>query len=399
MSDARRSPRSPFLASLASIALIGPLAIHLFMPVMPHVQKAFDMPAALVGASFSITLVVVALATLLCGSLSDRFGRRPVLLGGLVLFAVGTIACSLAGSAFTLIAGRIVQALGAGAAASLNRAIAHDAYGPDRLVKVLAYLTMAYTLGPMLAPVIGGFLIDHLGWRSTFWFAFTAGAAILIAAWGVLYETHHARASSLRIGDLLRTYAALVRQPRFTAFVMQSGFSTGTFLAMATAASFLMQDYLGRPAREFGFYFLLFPGGLFLGNLIASRLSGRVAIETMVLAGSVLCMTAIAVQSVLILSGLLVPLVIFLPGFVMTFAQGLAYPNAQTGAMRAMPAAAGSAAGLGVCFQMALGALGAQTYALLADGTPHPMVTTVLGGAVLTLLAGIVPFAMRRRGH
>ncbi len=368
------------------------------MPVMPRVQKAFDMSAALVGASFSVTVIVMGVATLVCGSLSDRYGRRPVLLGGLMLFVLGSAACSLADSALTLIAGRIVQALGAGAAASLNRAIAHDAYGPERLVKVLAYLTMAYTLGPMLAPVIGGFLIDQFGWRSAFWLALGGGTAILFAAWAVLYETHHARTRSARAADLLHTYWALVRQPRFTAFVMQSGFSTGTFMAMATAASFLMQDYLGRPAREFGFYFLMFPGGLFLGNLVASRLSGRVAIETMVLTGSVVCVIAIAVQAVLILLGVLAPLVIFLPGFVMTFAQGLAYPNAQTGAMRVMPGAAGTAAGLGVFFQMTLGALGAQTYAWLADGTPHPMVTTAVLGALLTLAAGIVPFWMKRRG-
>lgn len=368
------------------------------MPVMPKVQKAFDMSAALVGASFSVTVIVVGVTTLVCGSLSDRYGRRPILLGGLTLFVLGSAACSIADSATTLIAGRIVQALGAGAAASLNRAIAHDAYGPERLVKVLAYLTMAYTLGPMLAPIIGGFLIDQFSWRSAFWLAFAGGVTIQLAAWAVLHETHPARNRSTRVEDLLRTYLALLRQPRFLAFVMQSGFSTGTFMAMATAASFLMQDYLGRPAREFGFYFLLFPGGLFLGNLIASRVSGRVPIESMVLLGSVVCLGAIAVQAVFILLGVLSPLVIFVPGFAMTFAQGLAFPNAQTGAMRVMPSAAGTAAGLGVFFQMALGALGAQTYAWLADGTPHPMVTTVVAFALLTLAAGIVPFAIKRRG-
>jgi DHA1 family bicyclomycin/chloramphenicol resistance-like MFS transporter len=258
---------------------------------------------------------------------------------------------------------------------------------------------MAYTLGPMLAPPLGGVLIDHFGWRSTFWFALSVGVAILFAAWAVLYETHHARNRSARAADLMRTYIALVAQPRFTAFVMQSGFSTATFMAMATAASFLMQDYLGRSAREFGLYFVLFPGGLFLGNLVASRLSGRIAIETMVLAGSVLCVIAIAVQAALILGGVLTPLVIFLPGILLTFAQGLAYPNAQSGAMRVMPSAAGTAAGLSVFFQMMLAALGAQTYALLADGTPHPMVTTVVIGALLTLAAGIVPFALKRRAR
>jgi len=395
----RRPPNSRFVAALVSITLIGPLAIHLFLPAMPEVKKAFGISDALVGLTFSVTLLVMAFVTLAYGSLSDRYGRRPVLLMGLVLFTAGSAVSSIAGSVSGLIVGRMIQALGAGCGVTLARAIARDAYGTDGLVKVIAYLTMAYALGPMLSPLLGGMLIDVFGWRSVFWFAMLSGAGITTAACVVLYETRPEDEIEQRPTGIFRNFAALLAHPRFTAFVLQTGFSTGTFLSMAAASSFLMKDYLGRSATEFGVYFLFFPIGFFLGNLLSSRLSQRISIENMVLAGSVISMAAIVFQSALILGEYLTPLIIFVPGFVLTFAQGIALPNAQVGALRVIPRLSGTASGIGVFCQMFLGAVFSQIYSLLADGTPIPMVITVSCGAVLTLLAGVTPFVLRQRGH
>ena len=391
-------PPSPlFLIALVAVTMIGPLSIHLFLPALPLVKDAFGISDGLAQFTFSIALFTMAVTTLVYGALSDRYGRRPVLLGGLVLFIAGIALAALAPSVEWFIAGRLLQAIGAGCGVALARAIARDAYGPEFLVKAIAYLTMAYTIGPMISPLVGGILVDAFGWRSIFWFAFIIGCLILLSATISLHETRPVIVHSGKPPGLLRGFARLLRQPLFMAYVLQSGFSSGTFFGLASATTFLMQDYLGRPATEFGFYFLLFPCGYFLGNWVSSRLSGKVRIETMVLAGSAMLAAVTVAMAGVILLGHLSPLALFIPGGLISFAQGIALPNAQAGAIRVIPELAGTAAGIGVFLQMFCGGVFSQLYGLLSDGTPMPMLLIVSAAASLTLLCGIAAFLLSRR--
>jgi len=386
-----------FAMALGAVTLIGPLSIHLFLPVMPAVKSAFAISDALAELTFSITLFTMAIVTLFYGSLSDRYGRRPVLLGGLTLFVIGSALSAFAGSIAMLIAGRVIQAIGAGCGITLSRAIARDAYGPEALVKAIAYLTMAYTVGPMIAPPLGGVLMDTFGWRAAFWFALLIGAGILASAYWILFETRRRSETSVS-APVLHHYATLLRQPRFVAYVLQSGAMSLAFFAIAAASPFLMRDLLGKSATEYGFYFMLFPLGYMSGNWISSRLSGRAPIDHMVLAGSLVAFLVIAAQAGLVLTGYLSPLLIFLPGGLTSFAQGLSLPNAQAGAMRVAPTLAGTAAGVGVFAQMFLSAISSELYGIFADGTPRPMIVLTLVGALLALGAAAAAFALGRRG-
>ena len=394
---AKATPGPRFALALASISLIGPLAVHLFMPVIPAVKAALGLSDALAQLTFSVALFGMAFATLFYGSLSDRYGRRPVLLSGLALFLVGSALSAIATSVTPLVLGRLVQAIGAGCGVTLGRAIAQDVYGRERLVKAIAYLTMAYTIGPMISPLVGGLLIDAFGWRSVFGFALLLGGVIALIAYFAVFESRPPSAEQRRGGNVLRDYAELFRHVRFTAFVLQSGFMTGTFLVAATAASSLLKDLLHRPLAEFGFYFLLFPVGFLTGNFITSRIGGRAANETMVLLGSLVMAAAVVTQSSLLLSGRVVPLVLFAPGFFVTLAQGLSLPYAQSGAMATNVKLAGTAAGIGVFVQNFCGAAFAQLYGLFADGTVTPLMQTTAITALCGLIAGAVPFVMARR--
>jgi len=385
-----------FAVCLASIGLISPLAIHLFLPVTPVLKQTFGVSDAQAQMSFSLALLVMALSTLVYGSLSDRYGRRPVLLSGLALFLLGGLIGVLADSMPVLIAGRLVQAVGAGCGTTLVRAIARDAYGPEKLVQVISYLTMFYTVGPMFAPMIGGFLIDTFDWRAVLIFSLSAGACVALGAYFFVPETRPGVKPAQGQG-LLRGYADLFAHPRFTGYSFQPCFSTGVFFADATAASFMMKEYLHRPSSEFGLYFFLFPAGFFCGSFVSSRIGNRIRNETMVLAGSTILFAAVLVQASLLVSGHVSPQTIFLPAFFIPFAQGISLPYAQSGAMATIPRLAGTASGVSIFAQSFGGAVFAQLYGLLADGTPWPMVVVTGTSGLLCLLFGTLPFALRMR--
>jgi DHA1 family bicyclomycin/chloramphenicol resistance-like MFS transporter len=398
MDHAAPMPGRAFALVLGLIALIPPLAVHLFLPVIPAVKVALDLTDAHAQLTFSIALFGMAFATLVYGSLSDRYGRRRVLLSGLALFLFGGVVSSMATTADALVMGRLVQAVGAGCAMTLVRSIARDAYRAEHLVTAIAYLTMFSTLGPMVSPFIGGLLIDTLGWRSVFGFALGAGGVITLCVYWSIPETLAVANRVKAGGGILRSYGALFSRLRFNAFVLQTGLNTGAFMVMASASASLMTELLHRPSTEFGLYFLLFPIGFFAGNLVSSRVGNRVSTETMILIGSVITLASIATQAAMMFYGSVTPLMFFVPGMFVTLAQGIALPYTQVGAMAEIPRFAGTAAGVGVFMQNFCGALFSQLYGVFADGTTQPMIVMTMICGVLCMIAGIVPMAMKLRG-
>ena len=181
---------------LALITLMGPLSLHLFFPALPAVKNEFGIDDALTQLTASVPLFTMAVLTLVYGSLSDRYGRRPVLLASILLFICGCVLAALADNIWMLIAGRLIQAAGGACGLSLARTIARDVFGTDGLVKVIAYLLMAYSMGPLVAPPIGGFLVDGLGWRSVLIFAAVIGGIVGLLSYFTLYETRPAADAS-----------------------------------------------------------------------------------------------------------------------------------------------------------------------------------------------------------
>ena len=364
---------------LGGLTLLTPVTIHLFFPAIPAVKAEFGLSDALAQLIFSAGVFGLAFSTLVYGALGDRYGRRPVLLAGLLLFLLGSGMAWLATSFSTLLAGRLIQAIGAGSGITLARAIARDVHGADGLVRAIAYLTLFFAIGGMSGPAIGGILIDQTGWRSIFAVAGLAGVAALFGTYFLVPETG-SRAAISSGPSMLAGLVELMRRPRFCALVIHTGCSTAAFLTLATASAVLMKEVLHRPATEFGLWFAMVPVGFVIGTVISTRIGNRASADRMVLIGSVLMATAITVQATLLLTGILSPLVLFLPGSFVTFAQGLALPYAQAGAMSIIPRLSATAAGIGVFMQNFMGAGIAQTYGLVANGTAVPLVwiTTIM---------------------
>ncbi len=386
-----------FMIVLATITAFLPLSLHLFFPALPFVKAEFITTETIANLTVSVPLFVMAFASLVYGSLSDRFGRRPVLLGSIALFVTGSVLSAMADNIWLLIAGRILQSAGGGGGLGLARTIARDVFGADRLMKVLSYLTMAYAIGPMISGPIGGALVEIGGWRSILLSAAGFGVLIGIVCWLVMFETHTERTGSSAQSGLFRGYGTLLRNLRFNAYVLQSGFTSSVFFTMAAASSFLMIDYLGRPASEYGMYFVCFPAGFLTGSLISSRLAGRVRTETMVLVGSLVMAIGAFTQVGFIVAGIVTPLTIFLPGYFAIMSQGIALPSAQSGAINVAGPLAGTAAGVGVFIQLFAAGVATQIYGFVADGTPYPMVIVVSLFTVCTMVVGVIPYLTRER--
>ncbi len=390
------APTGALVAVLVLATALGPFAMQVFLPALPAIQAQFATSAATAQLAFSLSAFSIAIATLFYGPLSDRFGRRPALVGGLIVYLAGSLLCAAAPSVGTLIVGRIVQAAGGCAGLVLSRAIIRDLFSLDRSATVLAYVTMAMVAAPMVAPVLGGLLTDHAGWRAVFLAGAALGVAILAAVLVGLPETAR-RTEAPPSRNPLKGFGPLLRSPQFMGYALQGAFSIAVFYAFLAAAPFLMLTVLRRPASEYGLMFVMISGAFMVGNFVAGRYSARFGGDRMVLLGSVGSVCATLTTLALVLSGYWNPWAMFVPTSVGALAQGVSLPNTQAAFVSVFPLAAGTASGLGGFLQMGLAALVAQVVGSIQNGTPYPMAIGMALCAVAALISALVAIRARPR--
>jgi DHA1 family bicyclomycin/chloramphenicol resistance-like MFS transporter len=393
--DAASPPPIAFLLVLVAITAIGPMAMQIFIPAIPAIQAGFAVSPGTAQLTFSLSTFAMALATLIYGPLSDRFGRKPVVIGGLVVFLVGSVMCAMAPTVGSLILGRIVQAAGGAAGFVLARAIVRDLYGRDRSAEMIAYLTFAMVVVPMVSPAIGGFLTDRLGWRAIFVVGTLVGAATL---WGVVARLSETASPDGGQAGMLRGIHRLMKIPAFQGYALQGAFSMSLFFSFLAGAPFIVVQVLGLPATDYGLMFVLVSGSFMVGNFLAARISSRVGLDRMTLIGAVLILVGMLFEILAILTLGLGLLTLFLPMTLIGFAQGLALPNTQAGAVSVEPQLAGAASGLSGFLQMTMAAVFAQLVGVLQDGTAWPTLLAMLFCAA-GFLASVLYVVITARGR
>jgi DHA1 family bicyclomycin/chloramphenicol resistance-like MFS transporter len=358
---------------LAAIAALGPIATNLYLPALPAVREHFDASVAEVQATFSVSLVMFAFGILAWGPFSDRYGRRAAVLGGLGIMIAGAVVSLLAQSLDALIAGRALQAFGTATGLVTARAILSDLYPAERMARTLATLTMVAVMGNALAPLLGGLITVALGWRATFGVLVIAAVIVGGMVWRRLPETRPPGARRPRGRDMLGTAGSLVRMPLFTGCVLQSAVVYATFLVFISLAPYVMVSALGRPATEFGFYYLFIATGYFLGNWSVRRLMARHDLHWLVVNGVLLSAAGAVAALAFVGFGLTHPLWIFVPIGVLSYGQGLALPNVTATAVSLAPQHAGVASSTIGFLQQIIGAACVQWMGHFPTDTALPM--------------------------
>ena len=373
---------------LTCLVAFGPVSTDLYLASLPDMARAFATDAATVQLTLSGFLVGFAVMQLVYGPLSDRFGRRRAILGGICIYLAGSLVCLVAPSIEILIAGRVLQAVGACCGPVVGRAVVRDVYPRDQAGTVMSYMASAMALAPFLAPIAGGWAHALFGWRANFVLLFAFGLMLLVAVQRLLAETHpHPDQHALQPARLLGNYALLFRERRFVGYVLTVALSFGGMFTFISASSFVLIDVLHLPVQWFGLGFAVVVAGYITGGFVAGRLTHKVGFERMVglgtlgCAGSGLLLAGLAFAGFSTLPAVLLPMMLFF------LSAALVLPNCTAAAIAPFPRMAGVASAALGFVQILWGAGCGWLVANLYDGTARPLAGVVLVMGLGTLAA------------
>lgn len=373
------------LAPLVLITASGPVSMQMFLPALETLRADLGASAFQAQMAISVALLTFGVAMLLWGPASDRFGRRPPLIAGLVLFIAGNLVCALAPTIEVLLAGRALAALGGAAGMVLTRAMVRDVAAPDRVASAMSLLTVGQVVPPMMAPAVGGLLTEAFGWRMNFFVLVGIGVVALLLSLR-LGETHHGRGGGTALSGLAGGFGRLLRMARFRGFAFFAAAALGAYFAFLSGAPLVAVGALGMAPSAYGVAFISISLSFMAGNMVSARLSPRLGIDRMVIGGGAIGLCGAAAALGLALAHVWVPLALFGPTMLVAFGNGLSLNNAQAGAMAADDRLVGAAAGLSGFLQMATGAAVAQVVGLAYDGSPVPMTAVMTAAGVLALV-------------
>ncbi|WP_299351891.1 multidrug effflux MFS transporter [uncultured Shimia sp.] len=386
MLKAATSP--PRVSTLVLMTAVSVLSLNMYLPSLAHIAQDFEVSYAMANLSISGYLAITACLQIIMGPLSDRYGRRPLLMAGLLIYTVASFGCLFAQDIWVFLVFRMFQgAIVAGMA--LSRAVVRDMHDERSAASLMGYISLAMAVAPMTGPMFGGFLDQLFGWRSNFLFFAVVGVALTALCWWDLGETNMNKSKTIL--SQFRTYPDLFRSRRFWGYSICQTFSLGAFYVYVTGAALVGAAEFKLSTSSIGIAVGAITGGFALGSYLSGRFASRVPLFWMVIAGRVSAMFGVILGLSLMASGVLHPVTYTGAIMFVGLGNGLTLPSASSGVMSVRPNLAGSASGLSGGMAVAGGALlTSLTGALLTPETAAlRLLLIILGSVLVSFLAAL----------
>lgn len=383
----------PHILTLIVVAGMSALSMNVFLPSLPGMARYFGVDYAVMQLSVSGYLAVSAVLQLLIGPITDRLGRRQVLLWVLAVFVLATIGTLAATTAEAFLAARMLQAAVA-TGMVISRATVRDLYPGDQAASMIGYVTMGMALVPMIGPILGGFLDEYIGWQANFALLLIVGAGTFALIWADMGETSPQGGIGFR--QQLSTYPVLLRSQRFWGYALAAACSSGQFFAYLGGAPFVGEQVFHLSSSEVGYFFALPALGYGIGNFLSGRYAARVGMDRMILGGTIVTFVATGFLLLSELAGLEHPVLFFGSICIASMGSGMTLPSSNSGLMSVRPELAGTASGLGGTMMIGGGAgLSAIAGLLLQPGSGALPLVVIMWLTTVAALGSIL-WVLRR---
>lgn len=376
----------PHLHTLILLTAFSPLTLNMFLPSLANIADDLQTDYAVVSLAVAGYLAVTAVIQLIAGPLSDRFGRRPVLLSALSVFTLASMGCALAEDIWTFLAFRMLQG-GMIAGYTISLAIVRDTTEERKAAGLISYISMSMAVAPLLGPMLGGLLDTAFGWRASFYVYFMSGLALLALCWIDLGETNDtARSDPDQESDDAK---ALLAKARFWGYALCTAFSIGAFYTFLAGAPLVARSVFDVSTATLGVLIGSITAGFMTGSFLSARLAQKFPLTTMMLAGRTVACSGLLVGLLIVLAGHLSLVTFFGATVFVGLGNGLTIPSSNAGAMSVRPKLAGTAAGVSGALTVAGGAaLTTLTGFLLTDmNAPYMLIGIMLVASFAGLLS------------
>jgi MFS transporter, DHA1 family, multidrug resistance protein len=377
------TPRWLLALLLAALGMLGPFAVDTYIPAFPAIANDLGASTLQMQQTFSVYLLAFAFMFLFHGALSDSFGRKPIIIGGLVIFCIASVGCALSTTIGQLLFWRVLQGLSVGAGMVVGRAMVRDLYSDVEAQRVMSMVTLWFGIAPAIAPIIGGYLYFGLGWHSIFWFIAIFSFCLIVLSWRVIHETLPVeKRQPFKPGPLIEGYRQVGANVPLILLSLAAGFNfNGFFLYILSAPIYLPQS-LGLGPTEYAWLFAPGISGIMLGAFISGRIAGKWSLEKTIRAGYTIMFVAVIINIAYSLAAkpslpwAVIPIGIYAIG------SALAFPSITIKVMNLFPARRGMATSLS---GFVTGLVNVLVAGLISPALSHSPVWLAFGMAGLML--------------